>query len=154
MNFKKKIQKISFEILCIYSKVRKTLNLLLINALYREVQRTSKFKVPIYRTVEDNHGSNSCGIIYSYTQFKSRKIIFEFQMNLIALSKIFKKYVLYFYVNQSLMIMKKATRNIKSKQIYAFFSIMVLKYIPIIAYVIFNCILLLIKGFLFTFLLK
>lgn len=43
----------SFELLCFYSKVRKTFKLLLINALYWEEERTGKVNIPMYRTVED-----------------------------------------------------------------------------------------------------
>lgn len=30
------------------------------------MERTSKVKVPIYKTIEDNRGSKSCGIMYMY----------------------------------------------------------------------------------------
>lgn len=56
-------------------------------------------------------------------------------MSLISLSKICEIYDVYFYDSHCLMIMDKATRNIAIKQFYVFLSIMVLKYIPIIAYV-------------------
>lgn len=53
--------------------IEKHLNCKLINALYQEVERTGKVNVPMYRRVEDNRGSKSCGIIYSYNYFKSQK---------------------------------------------------------------------------------
>lgn len=47
----------------------------------------------------------------------------------------FSKYMTcIFYDSQSVMIMKNTTRGIKSKQIYAFYSMVVLKYIPIMLF--------------------